>query len=257
MRLGFIGAGEITASLVTGLSSFETPAHPISLSPRNSSVAAELSHRFPGVSVASSNQEVLEFSDTIIVALRPSVARDVLSKLRFRADHRVISLVAALSLRRLSELVAPAAKVARAVPMPSAAKRLSPTAIYPRDPVALELFGLVGSVFPVDREDELNAISAASATVATYYAFNEAIVSWLEQQGVPARQARDYLARLFLGVTMGAMEDSGRSFQSLAATHATPGGLNEQVLKHLTERGLLTAVTEALDAVLGRTAVEL
>ena len=34
--------------------------------------------------------------------------------------------------------------------------------------------------------------------------------------------------------------------------HATAGGINQQFLKHLVERGLLTSVSEALDAVLHR-----
>jgi pyrroline-5-carboxylate reductase len=78
----------------------------------------------------------------------------------------------------------------------------------------------------------------------------------LEQQGVPASQAREYIARLFFGVTTGAVEASERSFQSLAAAHATAGGINEQFLKYLVERGFLTSVSEALDAVLHRIGVE-
>jgi pyrroline-5-carboxylate reductase len=180
----------------------------------------------------------------------------VLSELRFRPDHQVVSLVSALSLRSLSELVTPAVRIARAVPLPSTAKRLSPTAIYPPDQVAFELFAAVGTVFPVEREKEFDAICATTATIASYFAFNERIASWLEQQGLPAPQARDYIARLFLGVTTGAAEAPARSFQSLAATHATAGGINEQFLKHLIEHGLLTRVSEALDAVLHRISVE-
>ena len=251
MRLGFIGTGEITASIVTGLGSSGT-THSICLSPRNSAIASGLAERFQGVSVASSNQEVLDCSDTIVIAVRPGVAREALSKLRFGPDHHVISLVAALSLRRLPELVAPAVRIARAVPLPSAANRLSPTAIYPASPFAMELFAGVGTVFSVEGEHQLDAIATASATIATYYMLTETIATWLEQQGIPAPQARDYIARLFLGVTAGAVETSERDFQSLAATHATPGGLNEQVLKYLVEHGLLTRVSEALDAVLHR-----
>ncbi len=256
MQLGFIGTGEITSSIVTGLSSSGVTSHSIWLSPRNSAIATGLANRFRGISVAGSNQEVLDRSDTIVIAVRPSAAREVLSELRFRPHHQVISLVSALSLGSLSERVAPAVRIARAVPLPSAAKRLSPTAIYPPDPAAVELFAAVGTVFPVDREPEFDAICATTATIASYYAWNETIASWLEQQGVPASQARDYIARLFLGVTTGAVEDCERSFQSLAATHATAGGINEQFLKHLIEHGLLTRVSEALDAVLQRIRVE-
>jgi len=256
MQLGFIGTGEITSSIVTGLSSSGVTGHSVWLSPRNSAIAIGLAKRFQGISVASCNQEVLDHSDTIVIAVRPSAARNVLSELAFRRDHQVVSLVSALSLRSLSELVAPAVRIARAVPLPSAARQLSPTAIHPPDPMALELFAAIGTAFPVERENEFDAICATTATIASYFAFNETIASWLEQQGVPASQARDYIARLFLGVTTGAVEAPQRSFQSLAATHATAGGINEQFLKHLVEHGVLTSVSEALDAVRHRIGVE-
>src|SRR4029077_743239 len=54
------------------------------------------------------------------------------------------------------------------------------------------------------------------------------------------------------GVTTGTVETLERSFQSLAATHATAVGINEQFLRHLIEHGLLTRVSEPLDAVLHR-----
>ena len=140
MQLGFIGTGEITSSIVTGLCSFGATSHSIRLSPRNAAVARELSNRFKGISVASSNQEVLDHSDTIVIAVRPAAARSVLSELRFSPDHQIFSLVSGLSLLSLSRLVPPATRIARAVPLPSTARRLSPTAICPADPAALDLF---------------------------------------------------------------------------------------------------------------------
>lgn len=202
--------------------------------------------------MATCNQEVLQESDTIVIAVKPSAAREVLSQLHFRPDHQVISLVSAFSLRSLSELVVPAVRIARAVPLPSAAKRLSPTAIYPPDPVTFELFAALGTVFPVDKESKFDAVCATTASIASYFAFNDTITSWLEQQGVPGHQARDYVGRLFFGVTTGAVDAPERNFQSLASTHATAGGINEQFLKHLLDHGVMTRVSEALDLVLHR-----
>jgi len=252
MQLGFIGTGEITSSIVTGLCSFGTTLHSIRLSPRNAAVARELSNLFKGISVASSNQEVLDHSETIVIAVRPAAARGVLSELRFGPDHQIISLVSGLSLLSLSRLVPPATRIARAVPLPSTARRLSPTAICPADPAALDLFAELGTVFPVETEREFDAICATTATIASYFAFVERIASWLAQQGIPESRARDYIGRLFFALTTTAVEAPERSFQSFAANHATAGGINEQFLKHLVERGLLTSVSEALDAVLHR-----
>src|SRR5215470_16575946 len=112
MQLGFIGTGEITSSIVTGLCSLGPTSHSIRLSPRNAAVARELVNRFKGrftgISVASSNQEVLDCSDTIVVAVRPAAAGAVLSELRFGLNHQIISLVSGLPIRSLSKLVSPA-----------------------------------------------------------------------------------------------------------------------------------------------------
>lgn len=252
MQLGFIGTGEITSSIVTGLSYLGVAAHPILLSPRNPAIARKLANQFESVSIACSNQEVLDHSDTIVIAVRPPAARSVLAELRFRPDHQVISLVSALPLRSLSELVAPAVRINRAVPLPSTAKRLSPTAIYPPDPKAYELFAALGTVFPVESEKEFDAICATTATIASYFAFTERIASWLAEKGVPESKATEYVARLLLGLATTAVDSPERSFQSLAAEHTTAGGINEQFLKLMAEHGLLTRVSEGLDAILHR-----
>lgn len=252
MQLGFIGTGEITAAMVAGLCSSGATSHSILLSPRNAAVARELSNRFKGVSVASSNQEVLDHSDTIVIAVRPPDTRRVLLELRFDLDHEIISLVSGLSLPSLSKLVLPATRIARAVPLPSTARRLSPTAIYPADPAAVNLFAELGTVFPVETEREFDAIYSTTATIASYFAFIEKIASWLAQQGIPESKARDYIGRLYFGLTTTAVEEPERSFQSFAANHATAAGINEQFLKHMVERGLLTSASDALDAILHR-----
>ena len=256
MQLGFIGTGEITSSIVTGLCSSGGSPHSIRLSPRNRAVAEELANRFNGISIASCNQEVLDHCDTIVVAVRPAIARSVLSELRFRPDHLVISLVSALTVRSLSDLAAPVVRITRAVPLPSTAERLSPTAIYPPDQAAHDLFAALGTVFAVESEKEFDAMCATTATIASYLAFIQRIASWLSEQGVRESKANEYIARLFLGVTTTAVDTAQRSFQSLAANHATAGGINEQFLKHLVEHGLLTSVSEALNAILHRISTE-
>jgi len=128
--------------------------------------------------------------------------------------------------------------------------RRSPTAVYPPDSAALDLFGAVGSAFAVDSEREFNALCAATACIASYFAFAECIASWLAGQGIARETARDYIARIFSGLASEASES--RSFQSLAADHATAGGLNQQLLAHLGEQRVFESVSQGLDAVMHR-----
>jgi pyrroline-5-carboxylate reductase len=137
MRLGFLGTGAITSAMVTGLNAIKGD-HAMVLSPRNAVIAADLARRFPSVAIASSNQSVVDACETVVIAVRPQIAEEVLKELRFSADQNVVSVVSGFSVATLAGLLAPAAKITRAVPLPSAARRGSPTAIYPRDELKAE-----------------------------------------------------------------------------------------------------------------------
>jgi pyrroline-5-carboxylate reductase len=252
MKLGFVGTGAMTSALVTGLSSAGVEPLSICLSPRNSVIAADLVNRFPRVSVASSNQVVLDECETVVLAVRPQIADRVLAELHFGPHHHVISIVSALRLRRLSDMLTPARRITRAVPLPLGAKRSSPTGIYPPDSAARDLFGSLGTVYEVDTEDEFDALCTTTASIASYFAFADSIASWLVQHGIPQVQARDYIARIFAGLANTAVECPERNFQSLTSDFATKEGINEQVFAHLVDRGVFKAVSEALDAVMER-----
>ena len=238
--------------MVTGLASPGNVQHSILLSPRNRDIASNLARRFAGVAVASSNQEVADRSDVVVIAVKPAIAPAVVAELRFRPEQSVISVVSGVSLRKLSEMVKPARHSVRAVPLPSTAQRIGPTAIYPSDALAQGLFAAMGTVVAVDTEDQFEAICAATGTVAAFYSYVDGIASWLSQNGVPSSIAREYIAKMFLGVASEATDSDEASFESLARRHTTAGGLNEQFLRHLTEHGLLKNVGDGLDLLMQR-----
>ena len=84
IKIGFVGTGTITVAVVTGLCSAEDAADlQITVSPRNQENAAGLCSRFPlQVTIARDNQEVLDNSDIVCIAIIPAQAQDVLSGLR-------------------------------------------------------------------------------------------------------------------------------------------------------------------------------
>jgi pyrroline-5-carboxylate reductase len=252
MKLGFLGTGAITSAMVGGLNGHGGELHHICLSPRNAARAADLAGRLPQVRVASSNQEVVDGSEVVIVAVRPQIVQDVLAELRFRADQRVISVVSGFSVRTMNGLVAPAGSVTRAVPLPAAARRRSPTAVYPPDDLTVSLFAALGGAFAVQSESEFSVLCTATATMATYFAFADGAASWLTRHGIPAAQAREYVAQLFAGLADTAVEARRRSFPELAADHATRGGTNEQVFAHMSDHGVFETFSEALDGILRR-----
>ena len=153
---GFLGAGAITAAIVEGLGVADPPA--VFLSPRGREVGQELVARFSNVQVCESNQDVLDNATSIVVAVRPQLVRFI--------------------------------------PLPSAARAQSLTAMYPDNAVARELFSRVGGVLVPGEEKTLEAFSAATATFAAHLDYLATIADWLAEQDVDRAAANAALYRV-------------------------------------------------------------
>ena len=250
-RLGFVGTGAITSAIVTGLCTHADVRCRISVSPRNAGCAAGLATTFPQVRIAADNQAVLDDSDVVFLAVRPQIARQVVGKLRFKPEHRVISLVATYLHHTIAELVRPATSVVCAVPLPTVAFHEGPTAMFPPDAGAASIFEPLGRAIEVATETELQALWTATATMATHFRFLHTIASWLSAHGVPQERARDYVVTMFGGLARAAARRP-EPLEQLAGEFATRGGLNEQCAAALGRAGAFDACSRALDAVHAR-----
>lgn len=249
MKLGFVGTGALTSAIVTGLKTTGDSAVPVVLSPRNEEIAAALASRFADVSVAANNQAVLDRCDTVMLAVRPQVAETVLSELKFRPDHHVVSLIATLSLEDVTALVGPAKRIVKALPMPMIAQRLGGTIIYPPDPVISAFFGNLGKAIEVEDAASFDALSVVTATFATYFKYLDTINGWLKGQGISDAQARDYVSTIYTALAHAPAAAPDIDFMHLAQEYATRGGINEQVVRDLIDKKVFETFADSLDAV--------
>lgn len=240
---GIIGVGSIASAIVTGPQ--------VVLSPRSQARSSDLAARFQTVTIASTNQEVIDQSDVIVLCVLPHQAEEVLGQLAFRETQEVVSAMAGVNLTVLQNLVFPVRDIARSIPAPAVATRSSVTPIYPTTEAARDLYDRLGKRLELADELAYEAVSAASATVEAYFHYLGAIADWLTARGVAGTDARRYVAATFSDLS----EEMGTTdvdFTALARAHTTEGGLNEQFAKHLTSKGTFIAVGEGLDAVLAR-----
>jgi pyrroline-5-carboxylate reductase len=248
---GFIGAGEITAAIVEGLHADDASPPAVFLSPRGQKIGRELAGRFPNVQVCGSNQEVLENATSIVVAVRPPLARTVLEGLSFRPRHVVMSAMAGVRLERLEDWAPRAGHIVRVIPLPQAARRQSITVMYPDNAVARDLFGRVGSVLVPSEEATVDAFSAATATLAALLDHITTIARWLTDHGVDHQAATTYTAHI-IGQLGHSASHGADSLTTLAEKYKTPGGINEQFMTDLRREGVPEIVRSALDRVLAR-----
>lgn len=251
MHLGFVGTGVITKAVVTGLIRSGMPFDRITLSPRGASTAAALAALDARVRVGAGNQDVLDASDIVCLAVVPHMADDVLRKLAFDPRHHVISFIAGLPAAELADLVCPAAKVVRAIPLPAVADMKGSTAICPPDVIAASLFQALGEAVEVEDEHRFDALLAVTATMASFYAVLESQASWLVRQGLRYDAARAFLSGYCVGLAHETTR-TDRSFSDMIAHCMTPGGINEQLHTELSNRGSYAHYEVALDRVLKR-----
>jgi pyrroline-5-carboxylate reductase len=250
---GVLGVGSIASAIVTGLCDRRDDAPRVLLSPRGAAASAALSDRYPTVEVAAGNQAVLDGSVAVMVCLR-SADVALLGDLTWRADHVVVSATAGLGMARLLELVAPATRACRSVPMPPVAVRAGLTAVHPPLAEARDLFDRLGGTLEVEDVGSYEALSATSATLAGFFEYLSTQTAWLESRGIPAADARRYVAATFAGTLTSLDGGDVPDFTELSAEYATPGGVNEQVARDLRRHGAFDALSAALDAALGRLA---
>jgi len=248
-RLGFLGTGTIAAAMVEGFSAGDRP-FPIEVSPRNAGRSQALERRWPNVRRCASNQEVVDRADWVFVGLRPPVVPEVLPGLRFRPDQTVVALFPFIHLDRARELVRPAVRVFKALPLPGAARHLGQVPYLPEDPEVAAVLGRLGEPMPMASETELYRLWAITGLISTFYAQMQTLQAWCAAHGARPEAARAYTASMLAAVT--GMADGAEPFDHLAAEAATPGGLNEMALGMLRGGTFFRDLETALDAILAR-----
>jgi len=251
MKLGFIGTGRIAGDLLEGLCGDAPPGQRIHLSPRNREVSSRLAATYPGVEVCLDNQTVVESSDVVFLSVLPVAAADVLRELRFTSGQILISLVAMMPAERVQAL-APSATVVRAVPLPSVKRRQSPTAMYPDNPLARDIFDRLGTAVVLEDEAAFCAVEAVTGLIKPVYAILNEVSRWMAGHGVPEPTATRFVADEFHSMLGLAAEAGGPGLDVLSAGAATRGGLNQQATEFLRKAGAIGDFTDALDDLLAR-----
>jgi pyrroline-5-carboxylate reductase len=124
--------------------------------------------------------------------------------------------------------------------------------MYPPDPSLKALFEKMGVVIELDREEEFELFTTATAIMSSYFRFAETVVAWMQQEGVSEAKAHAFVSQILLGLAGAAAASPESSFAELTEEHQTHGGLNEQVLQSVTAAGVFTELDHALDGVLAR-----
>ena len=240
-RVGFVGCGTIATSIVEGLCKLPSntrAAHfsEIVVSPRNATKGSQLVMKYPDlVSMAVTNQDVIDTCDTVFLALTPQMAVAALEPLEFCDQKLYVSLMHGVSPTYVSALGSSLGsgelEVVRVNPLPAVAHHKGIAAIFPPHEAVSELFGHLGAVFEVDSLEQFHRLHSSSALMGPLYQLMGSAATWLEQGGFPPHVAKDYVGALFECVVVDSATGGKKhfTFQQMV-DEQTNGGLNEQAV---------------------------
>ncbi|MFD0548215.1 NAD(P)-binding domain-containing protein [Streptomyces rectiviolaceus] len=217
--------------------------------PRGARTAAELSERYESVRVCAGNQEVVDRSEVVIIAVRGQDRHEALAGLKVDADKTVVNVMSGVANDDLRHVLATDATLVRAIPLPSIRERRSVTVTFPSHPVVDALFERLGGAQPVADEAAFNVFSTLTGTLTTHYSYLAALTSWAVGRGIASDDADRYVRGLFQGVGR-ALSDETRSLHQLAADHETPNGNNERIRTTWFDAANSEALGRALDGLL-------
>lgn len=248
MKLGFIGAGNMAGAILLG------GAHGANIFDVNEALMRRREAECGAVPFSSAAAMIRQ-SDIIVLAVKPNVAPDVLRENREALSGKaVISIVAGLTIQALTELLPPDARFLRVMPNTPALVGEGMTAMCSEHTLtpgeaefAEKLFASIGRTVWLHEYQIDGAVGVSGSGPAYVFLFLEAMADGGVALGLSRQDAYLMAAQTLLGSAKLALE-TGRHPGDLKDMVCSPAGTTIQAVRTLEEKGLRSAVMEAVIA---------
>jgi len=252
MKLGFIGTGKISSSVITGVCNSKISFKKILISPRNRNIAQKLKRKFRKVYIAKNNQEIVDKCNWIFLAVTSRVGKKILPKLKFRSNQKVVSFIATINLAQLKKIIKKKVKIVRAIPLPPISIKKGPVPICPPDKQIKSFFDKIGTTVEINNEKLSKNFWATSGMMAPFYEILKVLSDWLVKKGIKRDKAQKYITSLFVALSEDAVVNSKKDLKYLVKESQTSRGLNEQGVKELRKAGFYRSIEKTLNTILKR-----
>ena len=248
MILGFLGTGHITSSVIEGIFKSKLKIKKIYISPRNRIIAKKLSKRFKKIRISKNNQQLIDKSNWIFLAITPQVGHKILKHLQFKKNKKIISFISTINSKNLKKYTKNK-NISRVIPLPFIGMKKGPIIIYPVDKTLRNFFKHLGKVFQVKNEKVSKAFWSSSSFMASYYNLLFTTSNWLASKGIKRQEAENYTRELFLALSEDSIFKNKLTLKKLLSDSQTPGGTNAFVLQQLKKNRFYKIQQKALNSI--------
>ena len=249
MKLGFIGTGKISSSVITGICGSSIKYSKIYISSRNNKISKVLKKKFKRISIEKDNQKIVDNSNWVFLAVTPTVGEKIIKNLKFSSSQTIVSFISTITIPVLKNMIKVKADVVRAIPLPPISLKKGPVPICPPNKKVKNFFNKIGSTVEIKNEKLSINFWSTSGMMASYYEILKIMSDWLVKKGIKRLDAQKYITNLFLALSEDAVVNSKKELKYLVKESQTPKGLNEQGLKEMNKKGVYKSVISTLNSI--------
>jgi len=255
--IGIIGAGNMGEALIKGLLRSQlVRSYEIIASARRRARLFRLEKSY-GIHTTRSNKEIMNSTDTVILAVKPQNMDELMDEIRPYAtkNHLMISIAAGVDVKKLRRGLGPKPKLIRVMPNLPAVVDEGVSAIFcgPRIAeryrrFAHQIFQAVGTTVDVREERQMDVITGLSGTGPAYiFALMEAMTNAGRKLGLTPKLAETLTRQTVLGAAELAGQ-AGAEPRELRRRVTSKEGTTWAAMKVFKRRKFWDLLTEAIGA---------
>lgn len=261
-KIAFIGAGNMTKSIVGGLVKSAYPAHLITASNPSIDKLSALQADF-AINITQDNKVAVDAADVIVLAVKPQLMQQVCEKLAqdsHLSGKLFISIAAGITTARLQQMLNGALPTVRTMPNTPSALGKGMTGLFADSTVdetdkqyAADLMSQVGKIVWVEKESMIDGvIAAAGSSPAYFFLFLEAMQKEAQQQGFDQTTARLMVQQAMLGAAEMVCHNPHLELNELRTQVTSKGGTTAKAIESFQQQGLEQLVANAMQAAVKR-----
>ena len=254
MKLGFIGTGNMAGAIMGGIIINEIFKPEEIIGADISKESRSKVQSAYGINVTEDNKKAASESEVLVLSVKPQYYAETIKEIKdcVREDQLIITIAPGKTLKWLEEQFEKKVKIVRAMPNTPALVGEGMTAACANDAVteeekeyALKILRSFGKV-EIVAENMIDAVVAVSGSAPAYvFMFIEAMADAAVSEGMPRKQAYEFAAQAVYGSAKMVL-DTGKHPGELKDMVCSPAGTTIEAVRVLEEKGLRSAVIEAM-----------
>jgi len=258
-KITFIGAGNMAGSIINGLVKDGYPAELICASAPSETNTQKLATEL-SIKASKDNQQSAQWADVVVLSVKPQIMPTVCEALIKDgvdfSNKLVISIAAGVSVARLQSILGADTSVIRVMPNTPSLLQQGMSGLFASAQSSTEeitfsgdLLSAVGEVVWVKKEEQINAIIAASGSSPAYFfLFMEAMQAKAIEMGFSEQEARLLVQQTAIGSAEMVKENPHLDLATLRNNVTSKGGATAEAIRTFNELSLTETVAKAMQA---------